>query len=229
MAARFDFPIEAATAAAIREMAPEINVVSADASPTSCARCSSIRNRAWAMRQLDELGLLRQVLPEIDADMKGLPQGPPGAPTGDLWHTCSSRCSNCRGAELAGASPGFVPAGVCGDVARRRQESLGGTRGRSIHVPRTTNKSADDWPARHVGDSNSRMRKRLVSSGWSRRHQYLCDAPTMRAEQAEADPGASGHRRTARARTGPIRSPAAGRSSTSSSARGCCGRRRRRN
>src|SRR6476620_3024901 len=88
MAARFDFPIEDATAAAIREMAPEITVVSAERIADELRKMLVHRHRSWAMRQMDELGLLRHVLPEVEAEMKGLPQGPPAASTGDLWrHT----------------------------------------------------------------------------------------------------------------------------------------------
>jgi poly(A) polymerase len=65
MAARFDFPIDADTAAAIREMAPEINVISAERIADELRKMLVHRNRAWALRQMDELGLLKQVLPEV--------------------------------------------------------------------------------------------------------------------------------------------------------------------
>jgi poly(A) polymerase len=71
MAARFDFPIESVTAAAIREMAGELNVVSAERIADELRKMLIHPNRASAVRQMDELGLLRQVLPE--------------APTGDVW------------------------------------------------------------------------------------------------------------------------------------------------
>jgi poly(A) polymerase len=72
MAARFDFPIEPETAAAIREMAGEITVVSAERIADELRKMLVHRNRAWAVRQLNELGLLAQVLPEV-------------APTGLIW------------------------------------------------------------------------------------------------------------------------------------------------
>jgi poly(A) polymerase len=75
MAARFDFPIEPATAAAVREMAPEITVVSAERIAEELRKMLAHRNRAWAVRQLDELGLLRHVMPEVTSP-------------GDVWpHT----------------------------------------------------------------------------------------------------------------------------------------------
>src|SRR5262245_10247327 len=40
--------------------------------------------RAFAMNLLFDLGLIQPILPEL-VPMKGLPQGPPSAPTGDLW------------------------------------------------------------------------------------------------------------------------------------------------
>src|SRR5262245_8226634 len=56
MAARFDFPIEPGTAAAVLEMAPEITVVSAERIAEELRKILVHRNRAWAVRQLDELG-----------------------------------------------------------------------------------------------------------------------------------------------------------------------------
>jgi poly(A) polymerase len=67
MAARFGFPIEAATAAAIREMAAQLPVVSAERIAEELRKMLVHPNRVWALRQLDELGLLRHILPEAGA------------------------------------------------------------------------------------------------------------------------------------------------------------------
>src|SRR5262249_59818730 len=84
-AARFGFPIEPETAAAIHEMAPEITVVSAERIAEELRKILVHPGRAWALRQMDELGLLRQIVPGVGSEMKGLPQGLPSAPTGDRW------------------------------------------------------------------------------------------------------------------------------------------------
>lgn len=68
MAARFEFPIEPSTANAIREMASQLNVVSAERIAEELRKMLINRNRAWAMRQLEEQRLLRQVLPEAPND-----------------------------------------------------------------------------------------------------------------------------------------------------------------
>src|SRR5262245_30736477 len=124
MAARFDFPIESATAAAIREMAPELNVVSAERIADELRKMLVHRNRAWAMRQMDELGLLRQVLPEVENDMKGrLPQGLPEAPTGDLWQHILRVLELLEGPQWPQPSPVSFPlafAAILHDVGKKR-------------------------------------------------------------------------------------------------------------
>ena len=52
------------------------------------------------MNLLHELGLAAAILPEL-VPMKGLPQGPPRAPTGDLWDHVM------RVLELLGPEPSF--------------------------------------------------------------------------------------------------------------------------
>ncbi len=84
VAARFDFVIEPDTAAAIREMAEEIRVVSAERIADELRRILVNPNRARGMRLFMDLGLAEPILPEL-VPMLGLPQGPPAAPTGDLW------------------------------------------------------------------------------------------------------------------------------------------------
>src|SRR5262249_61669766 len=58
MATRFGFPIEAQTAAAIQEMAGQITVVSAERIAEELRKMFAHPTRAWALRQLDALGLL---------------------------------------------------------------------------------------------------------------------------------------------------------------------------
>jgi poly(A) polymerase len=84
VAARFDFAIDPATAAAVRVMADEIVVVSAERVADELRKLLVDRHRARGMRLFMDLGLARPLLPEL-VPMVGLPQGPPAAPTGDLW------------------------------------------------------------------------------------------------------------------------------------------------
>jgi poly(A) polymerase len=84
IAARFDFTIEPATHAAIGKMAEEITVVSAERITDEFHKMLVDRRRVRAMNLLWQLGLVKPLLPEL-VPMRGLPQGPPSAPTGDLW------------------------------------------------------------------------------------------------------------------------------------------------
>src|SRR5262249_10553580 len=86
LATRFGLTVEPVTAVAIREMAGEIKKgVSAERIAEELRKMLVHSRRADAMRLMDELGLIPPILPEIDSEMKGLPQGLPAAPTGDLW------------------------------------------------------------------------------------------------------------------------------------------------
>ncbi len=84
IAVGFDLAVDPATADAARRMAPEIEVVSAERIAEELRRLLTYPRRARGVALLDELGLADVLLPEVAA-MKGLPQGPPAAPTGDLW------------------------------------------------------------------------------------------------------------------------------------------------
>jgi poly(A) polymerase len=84
VAARFDFAIDPATAEAIRVMAGAIRVVSAERIADELRKLLVDRHRARGLRLFLDLGLAEPLLPEL-LPMVGLPQGPPAAPTGDLW------------------------------------------------------------------------------------------------------------------------------------------------
>ena len=86
-AARFNFAIEPETAAAIRKLAPEILVVSAERLRDELTKVLTEGAARRGFELLDELGLLPQVLPEISR-MKGVEQPPQFHPEGDVWiHT----------------------------------------------------------------------------------------------------------------------------------------------
>ena len=65
MSARFGFPIEEATAAAVQEMAPQITVVSAERIAEELRKMMEHPARAEAVRELNRLGLLTPILPGI--------------------------------------------------------------------------------------------------------------------------------------------------------------------
>jgi poly(A) polymerase len=84
IATRFRLTIDPATATAIRAMAGQLTVVSDERIADELHKLLVDPARARGVALLDELGLVGPILPEL-LEMKGLPQGPPQAPTGDLW------------------------------------------------------------------------------------------------------------------------------------------------
>mgnify|MGYP005816146675 CR=1 FL=1 len=86
-AARFDYRIEEATFAAIRRLAPVIHQVSRERVRDELTKMLTEGHAKRAFELLDETGLLKEVLPEIDR-MHGVEQPPQFHPEGDVWvHT----------------------------------------------------------------------------------------------------------------------------------------------
>jgi poly(A) polymerase len=86
-AARFEYEIDPATFAAIQQLAPEIQQVSAERVRDELTKMLTEGRAQRAFQLLDESGLLKQVLPEISA-MKGVEQPPQFHPEGDVFvHT----------------------------------------------------------------------------------------------------------------------------------------------
>lgn len=86
-AARFEYAIEPATFAAMRELADQIAVVSRERVRDELTRMLVEGHPRRAFLLLDESGLLRYVLPEISA-MHGVEQPPEFHPEGDVFvHT----------------------------------------------------------------------------------------------------------------------------------------------
>lgn len=81
--ARYGFALEPATAAAIRAMADELPVVSAERIHAELAAMLRDRHRAHALELLADLGLLPPTLPEL-LDPAGSDQGTGGAASGSL-------------------------------------------------------------------------------------------------------------------------------------------------
>jgi len=86
-AARFEYSIEPATFAAIRKLAPQIEVVSRERVRDELTRMLTEGHARRAFLLLDESGLLSHVLPEISA-MHGVQQPAQFHPEGDVFvHT----------------------------------------------------------------------------------------------------------------------------------------------
>jgi poly(A) polymerase len=86
-AARLGFSIDPATAEAIRDMAPAIHEVSAERIGEEIAKILREGAARRGFELLSELGLLREILPEIEA-MRGVEQGREYHPEGDVFtHT----------------------------------------------------------------------------------------------------------------------------------------------
>ena len=83
-AARLGFTIESATLAAIRELAPNINRISAERIRDELTRILTEGAARAGFEMLDETDLLRFVLPEVKA-FQGVQQPPQFHPEGDVW------------------------------------------------------------------------------------------------------------------------------------------------
>src|SRR5437660_4202250 len=83
-AARFEYTIEPATFAAIRQLAPQIHQVSCERVRDELTRMLTEGHARRAFELLDQAGLLHEVLPEIEA-MKGVEQPPEFHPEGDVY------------------------------------------------------------------------------------------------------------------------------------------------
>jgi len=86
-AARFGYAIEATTLAAIQKLATQIHQVSCERVREELTKMLTEGRARRAFELLDATGLLREVLPEIEA-MKGVEQPPQYHPEGDVFvHT----------------------------------------------------------------------------------------------------------------------------------------------
>jgi poly(A) polymerase len=86
-AARFEYAIEPATFAAIRQLAPQIHQVSRERVCDELTKMLTEGHARRAFELLDQTGLLHEVVPEIEA-MKGVEQPPEFHPEGDVFvHT----------------------------------------------------------------------------------------------------------------------------------------------
>jgi poly(A) polymerase len=174
VATRFDLTVEAATLAAIRKMAEQVNVVSAERIAEELRKLLLLPQRVRGMNLLFEVGLVAAVLPEL-LPMRGLPQGSPHAPAGDLWDHVM------RVLDLLGPEPSFplALAALLHDVGK----------------PRTVGRTPDRYTFyfhEHVGRrlaSEICLRLKLSNAERERvewlveKHQILSDARQMRTSK----------------------------------------------
>jgi poly(A) polymerase len=174
MATRFDLAVEPATAAAVRAMAGELPVVSAERVADELRKLLVDPRRARGVALLDDLGLVAVVLPEV-LEMKGLPQGPPHAPTGDLWDHV------LRVLDLLGPKVSFplAFAALLHDVGKRRMVGRTPERYTFYGHEHTGRRMASDICLRLKLSNEERIRVEWLVE----KHQYLADAPQMRVSK----------------------------------------------
>jgi poly(A) polymerase len=183
MATRFDLTVDPATAAAVRAMAGQLPVVSAERIADELRKLLTDPRRARGVALLDDLGLVAVVLPEL-LEMKGLPQGPPCAPTGDLWEHV------LRVLELLGPRVSFplAFAALLHDVGKRRMAGRTPERYTFYGHEHTGRRMASDICLRLRTSNEERERVEWLVE----KHQYLADAPQMRVSKLKvilAHPG----------------------------------------
>jgi poly(A) polymerase len=183
MAARFRLTIEPATETEVRAMAAEVVGVSAERIAQELRRMLVHPTRARAMELALDLGVLTAVIPPA-AQMRGLFQGKPTQPEGDLWdHTMLVLA-------LLPPDPSFslAMAALLHDVGK--PFSRGSKNGRTtFHDHEQVGASIAEQVGRRLKLSNSE-RERIT---WLVRfHQYLGEARRMRESKLKrmlAEPG----------------------------------------
>lgn len=183
IATRFELNIDPDTEAAIKAMAAELPVVSAERIAEELRQLLVHPRRVHGLNLLINLGLAAAIMPEL-LPMRGLPQGLPDQPTGDLWDHVM------RVMDLLGPAPSF-PLAM-------------GTLLHDVGKPRTVGRTPDRYTFYHHEHVGARMadeialRLKLSNSereriGWLvEKHQYLADAPRMRPSKLKtilSDPG----------------------------------------
>jgi tRNA nucleotidyltransferase/poly(A) polymerase len=177
IATRFELEIELRTRAAIALMAGTLPVVSAERIAEELRQLLVHPRRVRGLNLLMDLGLAEPIVPEL-LPMKGLPQGLPSQPTGDLWDHVM------RVLDFIGQKPSFPLAmgTLLHDVGKPRTVGRTAERYTFYHHEHVGARMADDIALR-LKLSNAE-RERIV---WLvERHQYLADARRMRPSKLKA-------------------------------------------
>jgi tRNA nucleotidyltransferase/poly(A) polymerase len=174
MATRFQLAIDPATADAIRAMAAQIGVVSAERVAEEMRKLLVDPQRARGVNLWLDLGLIETVLPEL-LPMKGLPQGPPGAPTSDLWDHVM------RVLDLLGPAPSFplAFAALLHDVGKPRTVGRTPDRYTFYYHEHVGRRLATDICLRLKLSNDERERIEWLVE----KHQFLCDVHAMRTSK----------------------------------------------
>ncbi len=174
IAARYDLTIEAATADAIAAMAGSLRVVSAERIADELRKILVHPRRVTALNMLSAFGLLRPIMPEV-LDMKGLPQGLPAAPTGDLWEHVMAVL------DLIGSEPTFclALAALLHDVGKPRVVDRVGDRYTFYHHEHVGARLTHDICSRLKLSNRDRVRTVWLVE----KHQYLSDVRHMRTSK----------------------------------------------
>jgi poly(A) polymerase len=173
-ATTFDLAIEPATEAAIRAMAVQIPVVSAERIADELRKTLVQQRRSRGVNLLFELGLVNPILPEL-LPMKGLPQGPPSAPTGDLWDHVLAVL------DRLGLAPSFplVFAALLHDVGKPRTMGRTPERYTFYYHEHVGRRMASDICLRLKLSNAERERVEWLVE----KHQILCGARGMRTSK----------------------------------------------
>jgi len=170
-ATHYELSFDPATDSALRAMADQISVVSAERIAEELRRLLVDVHRRRGIELFVDTGLAQAIIPEL-LEMKGVLQGPPDAPTGDLWDHV------LRVLDLLGPEPSFplAFAALLHDVGKKR--TMGRTPDRYTF-----------YYHEHVGRRmTSDICRRLKLSNAEReriewlveKHQFLCEARQMR-------------------------------------------------
>jgi putative nucleotidyltransferase with HDIG domain len=176
IATRFDLAIEPATAAAVRRMAPQITVVSAERIAEELRKLLVHARRAAGVNLLHDLGLAAVILPET-VPMKGLPQGLPAAPTGDLWEHV------LKVMDLLGPKPSFplALAALLHDVGKPRTVGRTPDRYTFYHHEHVGKRMASEICLRLKLSNDERERVEWLVE----KHQFLADVRSMRMSKVK--------------------------------------------
>jgi poly(A) polymerase len=183
LATRFELTIEPATLDAMRQMAPQITVVSAERIAEELRQLLVHPRRAEGVNLLYEVGLVQPVVPEL-LPMKDLPYGPPSAPTGDLWDHVMEvlrRLGDDVSFPLAFAA-------LLHDVGKPRCVGRGPDRYTFHNHEHVGRRLAEEIGLRLKLSNVERERIEWLVE----KHQVLCDARAMRTSKLKpllADPG----------------------------------------
>jgi tRNA nucleotidyltransferase/poly(A) polymerase len=171
LATRFNLTIDPATADAIRAMAGQITVVSAERIAVELHKLLVDPQRARGVILMYELGLMEVVLPEL-LPMKGLPQGLPSAPAGDLWDHVLAVLDRLGGS----ASFPLAFAALLHDVGKPRVVARTAERYTFYHHEHVGRRIAAEICLRLKLSNEERERVEWLVE----KHQYLAEARQMR-------------------------------------------------